>query len=157
VYNRVRILLWNNLSEVSVIFHSPSRRMSGRQLITTESGILPLRHSQLIIGVFLFLHYITSEVDTSLTYLLTYLLTHSLTPWCRILFEKLIVTQLIKKCPALFMEPKVSSPCSQKPATGLSWANWIQFAPLIPIFLRSSLMLSSHLRLGLLRKVTKNK
>jgi hypothetical protein len=27
----------------------------------------------------------------------SYLLTHSLTPWCRILFEKLIVTQLIKK------------------------------------------------------------
>jgi hypothetical protein len=34
-----------------------------------------------------------------LTYLLTYLLTHSLTPWCRILFEKLIVTQLVKKYP----------------------------------------------------------
>jgi hypothetical protein len=29
--------------------------------------------------------------------LLTYLLTHSLTPWCRILFEKLIVTQIVKK------------------------------------------------------------
>jgi hypothetical protein len=28
--------------------------------------------------------------------LLTYLITHSLTPWCRILFEKLIVTQLSK-------------------------------------------------------------
>jgi hypothetical protein len=26
-------------------------------------------------------------------------LTHSLTPWCRILFEKLIVTQLVKKYP----------------------------------------------------------
>jgi hypothetical protein len=31
----------------------------------------------------------------------------------------------------------------------LPWAKWIQFAPLIPISLRSSLMLSSHLRLGL--------
>jgi hypothetical protein len=50
--------------------------------------------------------------------LLTHLLTHSLTPWCRILFEKLIVTQLIKKYPAFFMEPKVSLLCSQKPATG---------------------------------------
>jgi hypothetical protein len=28
---------------------------------------------------------------------LTYLHTHSLTPWCRILFENLIVTQLVKK------------------------------------------------------------
>jgi hypothetical protein len=31
----------------------------------------------------------------------------------------------------------------------LSWASWIQFAPSIPISLRSILMLSSHLRLGL--------
>jgi hypothetical protein len=31
------------------------------------------------------------------TYLLTYLLTHSLTPRCGILFQKLIVTQLVKK------------------------------------------------------------
>jgi hypothetical protein len=29
--------------------------------------------------------------------ILTYLLTHSLTPWCRILFGKLIATQLVKK------------------------------------------------------------
>jgi hypothetical protein len=28
------------------------------------------------------------------TYLFTYLLTYLLTPWCNILFEKLIVTQL---------------------------------------------------------------
>jgi hypothetical protein len=41
-----------------------------------------------------------------------------LTAWCRILFEKLIVTQLVKEYPALFMEPKGSSPCSQRPSTG---------------------------------------
>jgi len=40
------------------------------------------------------------------------------TPWCRMLFEKLIVTQLVKKYPALFMEPEGSSPCSQETATG---------------------------------------
>jgi hypothetical protein len=33
-------------------------------------------------------------------------ITHSLTPWCRMLFEKLIVTQLVKKCPFLW-NPKV--------------------------------------------------
>jgi hypothetical protein len=48
----------------------------------------------------------------------TYLLTHSLTPWCRILFEKLIVTQLVKQEPAFFMEPEGSLPRSQKPANG---------------------------------------
>jgi hypothetical protein len=51
-------------------------------------------------------------------YLLTYLLTHSLTPWCRILFEKLIVTQLVKKLSCFLMEPAGSLPCPQKPATG---------------------------------------
>jgi hypothetical protein len=34
-----------------------------------------------------------------------------------ILFEKLIVTQLVRQ-PAFFMEPRVSLPCSQKSATG---------------------------------------
>jgi hypothetical protein len=50
--------------------------------------------------------------------ILTYLLTYLLTPRCRILFEKLIVTQLVKKYPAFFTEPEGSPPCSQKPATG---------------------------------------
>jgi hypothetical protein len=39
------------------------------------------------------------------------ILTYLLTPWCRILFEKLIVTQLIKKNPVFFKEPEGSSPC----------------------------------------------
>jgi hypothetical protein len=41
-----------------------------------------------------------------------------LTPWCRILFEKLTVTELVKQYPAFFMEPEGSFPCSQNPATG---------------------------------------
>jgi hypothetical protein len=50
--------------------------------------------------------------------LITYLITYLLTPWYRILFEKLIVAELIKKYLAFFMEPEGSSPCSQKLATG---------------------------------------
>jgi hypothetical protein len=42
-----------------------------------------------------------------LNYLLSYLITHSLTPWFRILFEKLFVTQLIKKYLASSRNPKV--------------------------------------------------
>jgi len=41
-----------------------------------------------------------------------------LTPLCRILFEKLIVTQLVKQMFCFFMEPEGSLQYSQKPATG---------------------------------------
>jgi hypothetical protein len=37
-----------------------------------------------------------------------------------ILFEKLIVSQLLKKYPTFFMEHEGSSPCSQKPTIGPS-------------------------------------
>jgi hypothetical protein len=72
-----------------------------------------------------------------------------LTPWCRILFEKLIVTQLFKKYPAFLRIPKVhhrvhkSSPLDPI----LNQPNPVR--PSIPISLRFILMLSSHLRLGL--------
>jgi len=46
-------------------------------------------------------------------------LIYLLTPWCRLLFEKLIVTQLFKKWSAFFMEHEGSLPCSQKLTTGL--------------------------------------
>jgi hypothetical protein len=79
-------------------------------------------------------------------YLLTHSLTHSLTPWFRILFGKLTVTHLHKK--------KSCSLYGTHSFTKfrhwtLSWASRIQFASLIPIFLRSIVMLSFHLRLGL--------
>jgi hypothetical protein len=70
-----------------------------------------------------------------------------LTPWCRILFEKLIVTQLFKQQPAFFMEPEGSLLCLQN--WTLSRASQLQFSPPISISLRSILMLFSHLRLGL--------
>jgi hypothetical protein len=46
-------------------------------------------------------------IETDTYSLLTYLLTHSLTPWCRILFEKQIVTKFVRKCPAFLWNPKV--------------------------------------------------
>jgi hypothetical protein len=51
-------------------------------------------------------------------HLLTYLLTYLFHSWCRIFFEKLIITQLVKHYPAFFMEPEGTLPCSQKPAIG---------------------------------------
>jgi hypothetical protein len=44
---------------------------------------------------------------STLACLLACLLTYLHIPWCRILFEKLIVTQLVKKYPAFLWNPKV--------------------------------------------------
>jgi hypothetical protein len=52
-----------------------------------------------------------------LAYLITYLLTYSLTPWCSTLFEKLTVSQLVKKT-AFFMELEILFLLSKKPAIG---------------------------------------
>jgi hypothetical protein len=45
------------------------------------------------------------------------LLKVQLTPRSRVLFQKLIITQLVKKTP-LFIEPEGSLLCSQGPVTG---------------------------------------
>jgi hypothetical protein len=42
-------------------------------------------------------------------------LTYLLTPWCRILFEKLIVTQLVKKYPSFLRNPKVHHRVHKRP------------------------------------------
>jgi hypothetical protein len=59
---------------------------------------------------------------------------------------KLLVTQLVKKSPAFYMEPEGSSPCSQKPATG-PYAEPQEFSPRGHIlFLSFILKSSSHIR-----------
>jgi len=54
--------------------------------------------------------------DIILTYLPTYLLIYLLTPWSRVLLEKLAGSQLVKKFPAL-NGTQVSLPHSQEPTT----------------------------------------
>jgi hypothetical protein len=71
---------------------------------------------------------------TLLTYIHTYIHTCIHTPWCRTIFVKLIVTQVVKKYPAFCMEPEGSLPSSQKPTVGprLPWlkcpdnTGWLQ-------------------------------
>jgi hypothetical protein len=66
-----------------------------------------------------------------------------LTPWCRILFEKLIVTQLIKNILLSYGTRRFITVFTKARHWTLSWASWIQFTPSIPISPRSILMLSS--------------
>jgi hypothetical protein len=79
-----------------------------------------------------------------------------LTPWSWVL-ETLPVVQLLKNFPTLNLEPKGSLPCSEEPATDLTLnqispvqSSPVQSSPYHPIlrFLRSILLLSSHLRVG---------
>ena len=70
----------------------------------------------------------------SCSLIITYLLTYSLTPWSRVLLEKLTGFQLVKKFPA-FMEPESSLPHSQMPAICPypEPARYIPYPPHIPL------------------------
>ena len=84
-----------------------------------------------------------------LTYLLTYLLTHSLTPWCRVLLEKLTGLQPVKKFPAFYGTRRFITALTSFCHLSLSWASPIQSTYPPPTSWRSILILSTHLRLGL--------
>jgi hypothetical protein len=65
------------------------------------------------------------------------LLTYLLTPWCRILFEKLTFTQLVKNYPPSYGTRGFITAFTKACHRTLSWARRIQFAPSIPISIRS--------------------
>ena len=87
--------------------------------------------------------------DFSLTkYLLAKLLTYSLTPWNRVLLEKLTGLQLVKKFPAFHGTRRFITAFTNTRHLSLSWASSIQSIPSHPTSWRSILILYSHLRLG---------
>ena len=77
------------------------------------------------------------------------LLTYLLTPWCRVLLEKLIGLQLIKKIPAFHGTWRFITALTSVRHLSLSWASPIQSIYPNPTSWRSILILSTHLRLGL--------
>jgi len=72
-----------------------------------------------------------------------------LTPWCRVLLEKLTGLQLVKKFPAFHGTRKFITALTSFPHLSLSWASPIQFIYPHPTSWRYILILSTHLRLGL--------
>jgi hypothetical protein len=76
-------------------------------------------------------------------------LTYLLTPWSRVLLEKLTGFQLVKKFPAFYGTLRFITSFTTACRLSLSWASSIQSIPPHSTSLRSILILSFHLRLGL--------
>ena len=72
-----------------------------------------------------------------------------LTPWSRVLLEKLTSLQLVKKFPAFYGTRRFITALKSARHLSLSWASPIQSSYRNPTSWRSILILSSHLRLGL--------
>ena len=72
-----------------------------------------------------------------------------LTPWCRVLLEKLTRLQLVKKLPAFHGTRRFITALTSVRHLSLSWASPIQSIYPHPTSWRSMLILSTHLRLGL--------
>ena len=79
----------------------------------------------------------------------SWLITYLLTPWCRVLLEKLTGLQLVKKFPAFHGTRRFITALTSLHHLSLSWANPIQSIYTHPTSWRSILILSAHLRLGL--------
>jgi len=77
----------------------------------------------------------------------TYLLPYLLTPWCRVLLEKITGLQLVK-FPAFHGTRRFIIALTSVRHLSLSWASSIQSIYLHPTSWRSILILSTHLRLG---------
>ena len=80
---------------------------------------------------------------------LTDLLTYLLTPWCKVLLEKLTGLPLVKKFPAFHGTRRFITALTSVRHLSLSCASPIQSIYPHPTSWRYSLMLSTHLRLGL--------
>ena len=76
-------------------------------------------------------------------------LTYLLTPWCRVLLQKLTGLQLIKKFPAFYGTRRFITALTSVRHLSLSWDSPIQSIYPHLTSWRSILILSAHLRLGL--------
>ena len=75
--------------------------------------------------------------------------TYLLTPWSRVLLEKLTCSAASQEIPRIFGTRRFLTVLTSARLLSLSWANSIQSPQPPPTSWRSILILSSHLRLGL--------
>jgi hypothetical protein len=75
--------------------------------------------------------------------------TYLLTPWCRVLLEKLTGLQLVKKFPAFHRTRRFITALTSVRHLSLSWVSPIQSIYTHPTSWRSILILFTHLSLGL--------
>ena len=78
-----------------------------------------------------------------------YIFTYLLTPWCRVLLEKLTGLQLVKKFSAFHGTRRLITALRSVRHLSLSWASPIQAIYPHPTSWRYILILSTHLCLGL--------
>ena len=76
-------------------------------------------------------------------------LIYLLTPWCRVLLEKLTGLQLVKKFPAFYGTRRFITALTSVRRLCLTWASPIQSTSPHPTSWRYILILFTHLRLGL--------
>ena len=77
---------------------------------------------------------------------ISYLLTYLLTPWCRVLLEKLTGLQLVQKFPAFHGTRRFITALTSARQLSLSWASPILSIYPHPTSWKSTLILSTHLR-----------
>ena len=89
--------------------------------------------------------------DVVSIYIYIYIHTHTylLTPWSRVLLEKLTGSAAVQEIPRIFGTRRFITVFTSARHLSLSWANSIQSPQPPPTSWRSILILSSHLRLGL--------
>ena len=95
--------------------------------------------------IYIYIYIYIYIVQVKFTYLLTYLLT----PWSRVLLQRLTGSRLVKKFPAFYETRNFIAAFKSASYVFLSWASSIQSIPPHPTSWRSILILYSHLRLGI--------